>query len=114
MGIILMTVMSVVQFVRPAMLFALGTVLITKAYLFRHFGDVGVDRLPLALSFSPFWFNHAGSLGLHFHIVLDLLKNQEKGPSIDWSCVLSQVILGLPLGQTHAQRLCCKVGRIQG
>ena len=78
-----MTVMSIMRFVRPTMFFAKGRVLATEAYLFRLFGDVGVDRLHHALAFSR--FNRTGRLSLHFCIVLDLLKNQEKSPSIDWS-----------------------------
>ena len=76
--------------------------LFAKAYLFRLFGDAGVDRLHLALSFSPFRLNCVGRLGFQLHVVLDLPKNQEKGSSVDWSRFLSQVVLGLPLGRTHA------------
>jgi hypothetical protein len=74
--IILTTVTSIMQFAWPTMFFAWGTVLIAKSYLFRLFGDAGVNRLHLLLTFSPFWFNHAGRLSLHFYIVLNLLKNQ--------------------------------------
>ena len=88
--------------------------LIAKAYLFGLFGNAGIHRLHLALSFSPFWFNRAGSLGFQSRVVLDLLKNQEKGPSIDWSRFLRQVVLGLPLGRTHAQQVRGEVGVIQG
>ena len=56
--------------------------LVAKAYLFRLFGDAGIDRLHLALSFSPFWFNCAGRLGFQFRVVLDLLKNQDKGEGL--------------------------------
>ena len=58
---------------------------IAKAYLLRLFGDAGIDRLHLALSFSSFRFNRIGRLSFHFRVVLERLKNQEKGPSIDWS-----------------------------
>ena len=84
--------------------------LIAKAYLLRLFGNAGVDRLHLALSFSPFRFNRAGRLGFQLRVVLDLLKNQEKGSSIDWSRFLCQVVLGLPLGRTHAQQVRHEVG----
>ncbi len=88
--------------------------LVTEAYLFRLFGDAGANRLHLALSFSPFWFTCVGRLGFYFRIVLNLFKNQEKSPSIDWSRLLCQVVLGLPLGLTHAQQVRGKVGVIQG
>jgi hypothetical protein len=87
-------------------------VLVAKAYLFRLFGDVGVGRLHLALSFSPFWFNYIGRFCLHFRLVLNLLKNEKKGPGIDWSHVLGQVVLGLPLGWAHMQQVCCEVSVI--
>ena len=51
--------------------------LVAKAYLFRLFGDAGIDRLHLALSFSPFMFSRSGRLGFHFRVVLNLFKNQE-------------------------------------
>ena len=88
--------------------------LIAKAYLFRRFGDAGVDRLHLALSFSPLWFNHTGRLCLHFRIIFDLLKNQEMVPSIDWSHFLSQVGLGLPLGWTLSMSVRNNVGATVG
>ena len=74
-GVILTTVMSGVQFVWPSMFFAQGAVFITKAHLFRLFGDVGVDRLHLALSFSPFGLDCMGRHSLYLCIILDLLKN---------------------------------------
>ena len=36
-----------------------------------------------------------GGLSLYFCIILDLLKNQQEDPSIDWSCFLHEIILGL-------------------
>ena len=84
--------------------------LVAEAYLLGLFGDAGVDRLHPAFTLSPFWFNHAGGLSLHFCVILDLLKNQQEGPSIDLSCFICQVILGLPLGRTHVQQVRCKVG----
>ncbi len=64
-GIELATVTYVVQFVWPTMFLAYGTLLITRAYLFWFFGDAGADRLHLALTLRPFWFNHAVGLSLH-------------------------------------------------
>ena len=37
--------------------------------------------------------------------ILDLLMNQQESPSIDWSCFLCEVVLGLPLGWTHVQQV---------
>ena len=87
--------------------------LVAKAYLFRLFGDAGVDRLHLAVSFSHFRFNRVGRLGFQLRVVLYFLKNQEKGSSIDWSRFLCQVVLGLPLSRTHAQQVRGKVGVVQ-
>ena len=81
--------------------------------MFGLFEDVGVNTLHLAFTLSPFWFNHTGGL-LYFSIILYLLKNQQEGPSIDWSRFLRQVVLGLPLGWTHAQQVYCKVSVVYG
>ena len=69
--------------------------LVAKAYLFRLFGDAGVDRLHLALSFSPFRFNRIGRLGFQLRVVLDFLKNQDGvvfSVKSYWVCHLSAVL----------------------
>jgi hypothetical protein len=50
----LMTVMSVMLFVWPAMFLAQGALFITKAYLFGLFWDAGVHRLHLSFTLSTF------------------------------------------------------------
>jgi hypothetical protein len=60
--------------------------------------------------FSPLCFDYAGGLRIEFHIILDILKYQEKCHT-DWSSILHQIMLGLSLGRTHSQQ---EVSGIEG
>ena len=99
------TMTSIVWFVQSTMFFALGALLITKAYLFSLFGKAGLNWLQLAFPLSPFWFNHAGGLSLYFCIIFNLLKNKQEGPSPDWNSFLHQIQLGQPLAR-HIHSKC--------
>ena len=46
-------------------------------------------------------------------MVLDVLEDKQKGSSTDWSDFLCQIILSLPLGQTHAQQVSHNVSIIK-
>eukprot|EP00804_Cyclotella_cryptica_P011046 CCRYP_013526-RA/>CCRYP_013526-RA protein AED:0.40 eAED:0.44 QI:0/0/0.5/1/0/0/2/596/66 len=55
-----------------------------------------------SLVWGPLCFVHAQRLRIEYRVILNVLSDQEKGPSADRSGILSQVVLGLPLGWTHA------------
>ncbi len=47
-------------------------------------------------------------------IILNVLKDKQKGSSTDGSGILYLILLSLPVGQTHAQQMSHKVGGVKG
>ncbi len=62
------------------------------------FGDVGVNQLHRAFSFSPFCFDHFGEPVMELGVILDVLLDKKKGSSTDRNGILHQVVLSLLLG----------------
>ena len=108
-GIKKRAVMCIMGFVWPSVLIAQGTIRVGESDQLLLLGDLQVNRLHLVLFPSPFCLTHIRWLHIKFCIVLDLLENQQNGSYTDWSYFLHEIILGLPLGRTHTQQVCCKV-----